>query len=180
MSTIAVFLVVGGASAFAASKIGSNQLKANSVVTGKIKKEAITTAKIRNDAVTGAKANESTFGQVPSAASATTATIAEGPSAFAHVSSGGTLLAGRGVTVSLGGASYYCLSGISFAPAGLQATADYWNGTPNFNTMVQVGLASAGGLGGTGCPAGTQAFVHGTKADNDAPASVAFYVVLFK
>jgi hypothetical protein len=87
MSSIAVFLILGGATAFAAKKIGANQLKANSVKTGKIVKEAVTTGKIKkgavdnskladgavttskiaNDAVTGEKANESTFGTVPSA-----------------------------------------------------------------------------------------------------------------
>lgn len=80
MSSMAVFLILGGASAIAAKKIGSNQLKANSVGTGKIKKNAvttakikknaITTAKIRNEAVTGAKLNESTLGTVPSATTA--------------------------------------------------------------------------------------------------------------
>ena len=94
MSSLAVFLVLGGATAIAASKkIGPNQLKANSVKTGKIVKEAVTagkikknavgtsklsngsvtTEKIANDAVTGEKANESTFGEVPSAVKATTA-----------------------------------------------------------------------------------------------------------
>jgi hypothetical protein len=38
------------------------------VTTGKIKKNAVTTAKIRNEAVTGDKVNESTLGEVPSAA----------------------------------------------------------------------------------------------------------------
>lgn len=55
MSSLAVFLVLGGATAFAASKIGSNQLKANSVGTSKIKKNAVTTAKIKKNAVTNAK-----------------------------------------------------------------------------------------------------------------------------
>jgi hypothetical protein len=76
MSSIAVFLILGGATAFAATKIGANQLKANSVVTGKIKKEAVTTSKIKKDAVTGAKVKESSLGQVPSAANADTATNA--------------------------------------------------------------------------------------------------------
>lgn len=67
MSSLAVFLVLGGATAFAATKIGSNQLKANSVLTGKIKKEAVTTAKIKKNAVTGAKVKESSLGVVPSA-----------------------------------------------------------------------------------------------------------------
>lgn len=90
MSSLAVFLVLGGATAFAATKIGANQLKANSVKTGKIVKEAITTSKIKNnavnpskiangavttdkianDAVTGQKVLESSLGQVPSATSA--------------------------------------------------------------------------------------------------------------
>lgn len=83
MSSLAVFLVLGGATAFAASKIGANQLKANSVKTGKIVKEAVTTSKIKNNAVntakitdgavTGAKADEASFGQVPSAKTAETA-----------------------------------------------------------------------------------------------------------
>jgi hypothetical protein len=68
MSSIAVFLILGGATAFAAQKIGSNQLKANSVTTGKIKKNAVTTAKIKNGAVTGAKVKLSTLGTVPNSA----------------------------------------------------------------------------------------------------------------
>jgi hypothetical protein len=72
MSTIAVFLVIGGASAFAASQlaknsVGTKQLKKNSVTAAKIKKNAITTAKIKKDAVTGAKVNEATLETVPSA-----------------------------------------------------------------------------------------------------------------
>jgi hypothetical protein len=85
MSSLAVFLVLGGASAYAANKIGSNQIKSNAITTGKIKKEAvsaakikknaITTAKIKNGAVDGAKVkdgsltgteiNASTLGTVP-------------------------------------------------------------------------------------------------------------------
>ncbi len=209
MSSIAVFLILGGATAFAATKIGAGQLKANSVKTGKIVKEAVTegkikngavttnklangavtTDKIANDAVTGDKVKESTLGEVPSAAKATSATsatsaanatTADGPVAFAHVSAGGALLDGRGVSVSPGNATYYCFSGLAFEPRGIQATADYWNGSPQFNTMVQAGLASSGGLGGTGCPAGTQAFVHGVEAGDDTPTVAAFYAVFFK
>jgi hypothetical protein len=56
MSTIAVFLVVGGASALAAvelakNSVGAKQLKSNAVVTAKIKKEAVAAAKIKNGAV---------------------------------------------------------------------------------------------------------------------------------
>lgn len=55
MSTIAVFLVLGGATAFAASKVGPHRLKANSVTTPKIKANAVTTRKIKRDAVTRRK-----------------------------------------------------------------------------------------------------------------------------
>jgi hypothetical protein len=77
MSSIAVFLVLGGGAAYAAKKIGSNEIKGNSITTGKIKKEAVsasklkknsvTTPKIANGAVTGAKLNLGTVGTVPNA-----------------------------------------------------------------------------------------------------------------
>ena len=80
MSSIAVFLVLGGATAIAAglakNSVGSKQLKKNAVTTAKIKNNAVTTAKIKNGAVTGAKLDESTLGQVPSALNATNATNA--------------------------------------------------------------------------------------------------------
>ena len=90
MSSIAVFLVLGGATAVAAGQLGKNsvgtkQLKANAVTSAKIKKNAVTggklkknvvtTAKIKNGAVTGGKIkdgsitgteiNAATVGTVP-------------------------------------------------------------------------------------------------------------------
>jgi hypothetical protein len=72
VGTLALFLVLTGATAFAAGQLGKNsvgtkQLKKNAVTAAKIKKNAITTAKIKGNAVTGAKVNESTLGTVPSA-----------------------------------------------------------------------------------------------------------------
>lgn len=55
MSSIAVFLVLGGATAFAAGKIGPHQLKANAVTTPKIKANAVTTRKIKKNAITAVK-----------------------------------------------------------------------------------------------------------------------------
>lgn len=53
MSSLAVFLILGGATAFAAvQKIGANEIKANSIKTGKIVKEAVTAGKIKAGAVT--------------------------------------------------------------------------------------------------------------------------------
>lgn len=69
MSSIAVFLVIGGATAFAA-------LGKNTVGTKQLKKNAVTTTKIKNGAITSSKVNVSGFPKVPSATSADSATNA--------------------------------------------------------------------------------------------------------
>jgi len=87
MSSIAVFLVLGGATAFAAglakNSVGSKQLKKNAVTSAKIKKNAVTNKKIKANAVTGAKVkdgslsgadiNLASLGTVPSAENANNA-----------------------------------------------------------------------------------------------------------
>jgi hypothetical protein len=79
MSSIAVFFVLGGATAFAATKIGANELKANAVLTGKIKKEAVTAAKLKNGAITTGKiANGAVDADRISDSGVTTAKIASG------------------------------------------------------------------------------------------------------
>ncbi len=124
MSSLAVFLVLGGTTAFAATKIGANELKANSIKTGKIVKEAVTAGKLKNgavteskiadgtvttnklanDAVTGDKAKESTFSQVPSAANADT--VGGNHLGFVHITFPGgnptvdTAQSSAGVTVT--------------------------------------------------------------------------------
>jgi hypothetical protein len=59
VSTLALILVVGGATAIAARvpkhSVGPHQLKSNAVTTPKIKANAITTRKIKKNAVTGVK-----------------------------------------------------------------------------------------------------------------------------
>lgn len=89
MSSIAVFLVLGGATAFAASHLGKNsvgakQLKKNSVTAAKIKGNAITATKIKDGAVGGAKIDESSLGTVPSATSAANAAVAANLAGYTH------------------------------------------------------------------------------------------------
>jgi hypothetical protein len=60
MSTLAMFLVLGGATAFAAQQlgkktVGNKQLKTNAVTTAKIKREAVSTAKLKKEAVSESK-----------------------------------------------------------------------------------------------------------------------------
>jgi hypothetical protein len=76
MSTIAVFLLLGGAGALAASQLGKNsvgskQLKNNAVTTAKIKKEAVTAGKIKKHSLTGTQINVAKLPTVPSATHAT-------------------------------------------------------------------------------------------------------------
>lgn len=56
MSSLAVFLILGGATAFAAStKINGAKIKAGTIVTGKLAKEAVKEGKLGNGAVTESK-----------------------------------------------------------------------------------------------------------------------------
>jgi hypothetical protein len=66
MSSLAVFLLLGGASAVAAKqttkKIGATQLKASAVTTAKIKNGAVDAAKLKDAAVTSAKLGAASVG----------------------------------------------------------------------------------------------------------------------
>jgi hypothetical protein len=109
MSSLAVFLVVGGATAFAAQQLGKNSVGAN-----QLKKNSVTTAKIKKKAVTGAKVKLSTLGTVPNASHADSATTANtlagaAPSSFqatanllfatvAPANEAPKIIRGRGVT----------------------------------------------------------------------------------
>jgi hypothetical protein len=74
MSSIAVFLVLGGATALAAG------LAKNSVGTKQLKKNAVVSSKVKNGSLTGADMNVSTLGTVPSATSASHANSADNAS----------------------------------------------------------------------------------------------------
>ncbi len=80
MSSLAVFLVVGGATAFAAlgkNTVGTKQLKKNAVTTAKIKKGAVTGGKVKKQSLTGTQINLAKLGTVPSATNAAHATLAD-------------------------------------------------------------------------------------------------------
>lgn len=74
MSSLAVFLVLGGATAFAATHLGRNsvgaaQLKAGAVTAAKIHAQAVTGAKIADGSITGSDIQLNTLPSVPKAAS---------------------------------------------------------------------------------------------------------------
>ena len=63
ISTLCLFLLLGGGAALAAGKLATN-----SVGTKQLKNGAVTGAKIKNGAITGAKVSLSSLGTVPTAA----------------------------------------------------------------------------------------------------------------
>jgi len=75
VALVALFAALGG-SAYAASTIGTKQIKNGAITASKLKKEAVTAAKIKNGAISGAKLNLSQLGTVPSANHASAADTA--------------------------------------------------------------------------------------------------------
>lgn len=151
MSTLAVFLVLGGASALAARQlakntVGTKQLKNNAVTTAKIKNGAITNAKIKPGTITGTSLNLATIGTVPHATTADTASNANqlgGLPASAYqqrirwatVASDGTILEqSGGITVTPFGNEYYVNFGSSVLGHGVMVSGRYFD--PNFNPIV--------------------------------------------
>ena len=144
MSSIAVFLILGGATAMAA-KVGTSQLKAGAVKTGKLAKEAVkagkiangavstaklangavTTEKIADNAVTGAKVDEASLGTVPSAVNAQIGA----PAAYAEIEAGGGIVnsePSRGIAdadVTEAAPGVYCVD-LGFAPKTASGNAE--------------------------------------------------------
>ncbi len=72
ISTLCLFLLLGGGAAFAASQLGKNtvgtrQLKNNAVTLKKLKKNSVNSAKVKENSLTGADINLTKLGTVPSA-----------------------------------------------------------------------------------------------------------------
>lgn len=199
MSSIAVFLVLGGGAAYAAKKIGSNEIQGNSITTGKIKKEAVTKAKIKkasvdaskladnavttskiaNDAVTGDKVKESSLSEVPSASKASLATVAESaqPEAFAKVNGDGTVnaslskgISSANVTHTLG-TGVYCVTVPAFVPRGGVSTPQFGGSNGTTTNLT---------IGGTGnCPAPAVQILTFSGGGAPAFSDDTFYVVLY-
>jgi hypothetical protein len=103
ISLLALFVALGG-SAYAASKVGTKDIKNKAITAAKIKKNAITTAKIKNEAVTGAKIKEASLGAVPNATSSvnsTNAVNADNAKNFSRFFASGLKKASIGQTVPL-------------------------------------------------------------------------------
>jgi trimeric autotransporter adhesin len=220
VSTLALFVALSGAGAYAASQlppksVGEPELRPGAVTADKLRKNAVTAPKIKalavkqgkiaNDAVsvaklengavsgeklaagavttgkladgavTGEKVDESSLGQVPSAAKADFATAAESanPVVFARVNAEGKVdsgfskgIATANVTVSESG--LYCITAPGFTPRGVQVTVEDV-GTGNVTATAKVNSGS--------CPA-PQVAVQTYSGLGKVPEP--FFVVLYR
>jgi len=186
MSSLAVFLVLGGGAAYAAQKIGSSELKGGAVTTAKIKRNAVTAAKIKANAITTAKIAKGavTNGRLADGAVSLEklapgfiAPAAERLSHAANISVGGIVLAGSvGISqanVTHPSTGFYCFSGLTPAPVGGVATVDYSEAGKNVGLQFDTGQ-------GPVCPAGTQAFVNPRESSVKLEAiDAGFFIVLY-
>lgn len=186
MSSLAVFLVLGGGAAYAAKKIGSNELRGGSVTTAKIKRNAVTASKLKVAAVTTAKiAKEAVnYGRLANGSVSVeklvpgfVAPTADKLSHAANISSTGVVLGGSlGISqanVTHPSTGFYCFAGFSPAPVGGVATIDYAQAGKNIT--IQLGTGQ-----GPVCPAGTQVFVNPRESSGKFEGiDAGFFVVLY-
>lgn len=148
VALVALFAALGG-SAYAASSIGTKQIKNGAITAAKLKKEAVTGVKIKDGAISGAKLNLAQLGTVPSAVHAARADRADtaGHAAEADKAKEATkaseaqTAARAAVAETAANFSRYFTTGIVRAHAGQRVTV--WQAGP----FVATGICEAIGAG---------------------------------
>ncbi len=135
IATLALFIAIGGASAFAASKLAKN-----SVGTKQIKNGSVTGIKIKKGTITGTNINLAELGTVPSATTATsanTATTASTANALAAMEPT-RLVGASGQPPFLEGSSNFPVEGapFKFQPVGFYKDHD---GVVHLTGVAQIG-----------------------------------------
>ena len=172
MSSIAVFIVLGGA-AFAAT-----QLPKNSVGTKQLKKNAVNSSKVKDHSL---KAADFKSGQLPEGPQGPKGdTGAPGSSVgYAHIESDGTvdLANSKNVTqanVESTGAGVYCFRNLSFTVHVVTVSPDAFG--PTDGILVNPTFSVGGGL--SGCPGENDFRVRTTTVAAPSTASAhPFYIV---
>jgi hypothetical protein len=204
MSSIAVFLVLGGATAIAAglakNSVGSKQLKKNAVTTAKIKNNAVSTAKLKNGAVTAQKLGAGAVGgSALGAGSITTDKLADGavtgnkvgggaigrgnlseggllPRAIAFVNDSAEVSNAIGISNGTHPeAGIFCFD-LSFAPQNAQATVESDTEANDFASVIIPGVEE-GNL--VGCPVGTDLEVDTWDAEGEEFSTEEFFLVVW-
>ena len=194
MSSIAVFLLVGGATAYAAlgkNTVGSTQLKKNAVTSAKIGKEAVTAAKLKSKAVGSASLGDGAVTNSKIANGAVTADkIAPGtltpanasggelsPRAYAWVDAAGHV--NPGFTINIPDAGHpsggeYCFT-LGFQPKTALVTIQ---GDVEPNDIGSV-IIPATGESLVGCPPGTNLEVQVLDAPTNTLNDEPFFLVVW-
>lgn len=116
MSSLAVFLILTGATAFAAAKISGKRLKSGSVTTAKLRRNSVTTPKIRTNAITTAKIRDGAVsGAKIAEGSITGANINLSATPFSRVTS--RLRGSSAITVPSGSTEVYPLDSSTYTQA---------------------------------------------------------------
>jgi hypothetical protein len=135
VSTICLFLLLAGGTAFAA-----NQLGKNSVGTKQLKKNAVNGAKVKDQSLTGKDINLAKLGTVPSASSAANATTAGTASALTPPEAI-HLVGAAGQPPFEDGSSNASVPGIGLQPVGFYKDHE---GIVHLEGVAQVGKAPTG------------------------------------
>jgi hypothetical protein len=117
----------------ASDAVTSEKIADGSIGSAKIQNGSVTPEKIPDDSLSGQKVNEATLGQVPSAASASTASFADSsnPEAFAKVDAEGTTFPAFSKGIGTANVKQglepgiYCVEVPGFVPRGAQVTPEY-------------------------------------------------------
>jgi hypothetical protein len=173
MSSIAVFLVLGGA-AFAAT-----QLPKNSVGTKQLKNNAVNSAKVKNNSL---QAVDFKVGQLPAGPKGDTGQPGPAGTAlgYAHINPNGTFDTAHSKNVSAGNMTepftgFYCFKGLSFTPNSAVVTEDY-NGVFN-GQITDTGVQIPGEAGTCGPASQAMIFTGLVEGALTEGADFGFYVV---
>jgi hypothetical protein len=129
ISTLCLFLLLGGGAAFAATKL---KLGKNSVGTKQIKNGAVTGIKIKKGTISGTNINLGTLGTVPSANTAATAGTANALAPMEPT----RIVGASGQPPFLDGTNNYSFGPFKFPPAGFYKDHD---GIVHLNGLVKTG-----------------------------------------
>ena len=174
---IAIIALVAALGGSAVAEVATTSL--NTKETKKVKKIAKKRAKKQD------KRNFPVEGSQIEDGAVTEAKIAGGlpPKAWANVSTGGGVTAGKGLTsadVTVGPVPFiFCISGVTGATA--HVTGAYGPSGPVNATVTDATQVAAAGTSflGLGCTASTNYMVHTFDAGNSGPAPGPFNIVLF-